>query len=39
MEVLCREIHEGYGHKEGNGAGPLCMEEYYWGLTCVSADA
>ena len=29
MEELCRERHEGYGHKGGNGAGPLCLEEYY----------
>ena len=20
-----------YGYKGGNGAGPLCLEEYYWG--------
>ena len=28
MEELCREGHEGYGYKGGNGAGPLCLEEY-----------
>ena len=31
MEVLCQEAHEGYGYKGGNSAGPLCLEEYYWG--------
>ena len=28
---LCGEGHGGYGYKGGNGAGPLCLEEYYWG--------
>ena len=28
---LCRERNEGYGHKGGNGTGPLYLEEYYWG--------
>ena len=31
MEELCQEGHEGYGYKVGNSAGPLCLEEYYWG--------
>ena len=26
---LCQERHECYGYKGGNGAGPLCLEEYY----------
>jgi hypothetical protein len=29
VEELCQERHGGYGYKGGNGAGPLCLEEYY----------
>ena len=25
-----QEGHESYEYKKGNGAGPLCLEEYYW---------
>ena len=29
MKELCQEGPEGYGDKGGNGAGSLCLEEYY----------